>query len=146
MYCTKCGNKLNDGDNFCTKCGTKQIVATIQIQGGTHEYEHDATEEEIANIIIDDLGLDRGLFEYKKPCEDYSTMAYKNIDLFRLKYTDKARWIKVYISKEAKKKYIDNELFKSQENKNQVYWKSNITSLFDYKDVLLLAIKQIETF
>lgn len=146
MYCTKCGNKLNDGDNFCTKCGTKQIVATITIQGGTRDYEHNADEEEIANLIVDDLGLDKALFEYKKPSEDYSTMTYKNVDLFRLKYTEKARWIKCFMSQEAKKIYADNELFKSQTNKGQVFWKSNINSIFDYKDVLLMGTEQIDKF
>ena len=23
MNCKKCGNKINDGDNFCSMCGTK---------------------------------------------------------------------------------------------------------------------------
>lgn len=146
MYCTNCGNKLNDGANYCTRCGTKQIVATIQIQGGTRDYEHNADEEEIANLIVDDLGLDKALFKYTKPCQDYSTMTYKNVDLFRLKYTDKARWIKCFISKETRAKYSDDKLFESQKNKGQVYWKSTINSIFDYKDILLSATKQIDTF
>lgn len=26
MFCTKCGNRLNDGDSFCSNCGTKTIA------------------------------------------------------------------------------------------------------------------------
>lgn len=31
MYCTKCGNKVGDSDNFCTRCGArcKQSVAEV---------------------------------------------------------------------------------------------------------------------
>ena len=146
MYCTKCGNKLKDNDKFCTRCGTKQFVSSIQIIGSTRDYEHNSDEEETANIIIDDLGIDKSLFEYKKSCEDYSTIAYKNFDLFRLKYTNNTRWIKVYINPSYKKEFIDNEIFSAQTNKNQIYWKSNIKSIFDYKEILLKGIKEIDKF
>lgn len=115
----------------------------ITIQGATREYEHVEAEEEAANTIIDYLGVDKSLFKYVKPCDDYSTIKYKEFDLFRIKYTDKAKWIKTLMPTEIRKKHIDDPLFDAEKNKNRVFWKSNINDLHDYKDVLLDTIEII---
>ena len=36
MFCTNCGNQINNGSNFCTNCG-KQIDAGIQETIQTHK-------------------------------------------------------------------------------------------------------------
>ena len=141
-YCTKCGTKVEGDANYCIRCGNPLFKISVGIV--EQEYDHNETEEEISQNIIDDLGLDTSLFSYKKPCEDYSTITYKDVDLFRIKYTSKARWIKILMNTEMRKEYIDNSLFDAQKNKNQVFWKSNITSIFDYKEIILKAIDNID--
>ena len=114
----------------------------ITIQGATQEYAHVDAEIETANTIIDDLGIDKTLFKYVKPCEDYSTIQYiDDVDLFRIKYTDNAKWIKVYMPPELKKKYMDDPLFDAEKKKTGVFWKSNINDLHDYKDIILEGIE-----
>ena len=146
MYCTQCGNKLKNGDNFCTQCGARQFVATFQIVGTNREYEHNKDEEEVADLIIDDLGVNKDFFKYEKPSKDYLSIVYKNNTLFRLKYTEKARWIKIFMHQAYEKEYSESELFEAQKNKNELYWKSQIHNIFDYKEILLKAIKELDNF
>lgn len=113
----------------------------ITIQGATQEYEHVATEIEAANTIIDDLGIDKSLFKYVKPCDDYSTIQYKGFDFIRIKYTDNSKWIRIPMTTEMRKKYMDDPLFDAEKNKNKVMWKSTIKDLRDYKDILLEVIE-----
>lgn len=114
----------------------------ITIIGATQEYEHVDAEMEAANTIINDLGIDKSLFKYVKPCEDYSTIQYiDGGDIFRIKYTDNAKWIKVLMTPELKKKYMDDPLFDAEKKKNGVFWKSNINDLHDYKDIILEGIE-----
>ena len=113
----------------------------ITIQGSTKEYNHVDTEIEAANIIIDDLGIDKSLFNYIKPCEDYSTIQYKGFDLIRIKYTNNSKWIRIPMTTEMRKKYNNDPLFDAEKNKNKVMWKSNIKDLKDYKEILLEVIE-----
>lgn len=108
---------------------------------GEKDYDHVESEEKAAAIIIDDLGVDKSLFEYAKPCEDYSTIRYNGFDLFRIKYTNNSKWIRIPMSTDMRKKYKDNPLFEVEQNKNKVVWKSNINDLLDYKDILLEVIE-----
>lgn len=113
----------------------------ITIIGSTREYEHVESEKEAANIIIDDLGLDKSLFKYIKQCEDYSTIQYVDgADIFRIKYTDKTKWIQVLMTTDMRKKYKDNPLFDAEKKKSKVFWKSKINDLHDYKDIILEGI------
>lgn len=115
----------------------------ITIIGATREYEHVDAEIDAANTIIDDLGIDKSLFKFVKPCEDYSTVRYNDeeIDLFRIKYSDRTKWIGILTTPDIRKKYNDDPLFEAQKNKNKVMWKSNIKNLHDYKDILLELIE-----
>ena len=115
-------------------------IAENMIHFPMQEHEKDATEEDIWNLIINDLYIDFSLFKYEKKSDDYSTFTYKERDLFRIKYTSEARWIAIFIPPKDKQKYIDNPLFSIQKNKNQIYWKSNVHSIYDYKEILLNAI------
>lgn len=117
----------------------------ITIIGATREYEHVEAEKEAADIILDDLGLDKSLFKYVKPCVDYSTIQYRDDDLFRIKYTDRAKWIQIPVPNDMREKYKDDPLFEAQKKKNVLMWKSNITDLHDYKDLLLGTIEEINS-
>lgn len=140
-YCTKCGAKIEENAKYCTKCGNKVLFAvTINVGGVEREYEHVNSEEEAANIIVDDLGIDKSFFEYAKPSLEYSTMRYKGFDLFRIKYTDNTKWIQVPMTTPMRKANKDNPLFDAEQNKNKVFWKSNINNLLDYKELLLETI------
>ena len=140
-YCTKCGTKLVENAKYCTNCGNQVLFAVkINVGGVEQDYQHVKSEEEAANKIIDDLGIDKSLFEYVKPRQEYSTIRYKGIDLFRIKYTDNTKWIQVPMTTQMRKANMDNPLFDIEKNKNKVFWKSNINNLLDYKDLLLQTI------
>lgn len=144
-YCTKCGTKLVENAQYCTHCGSKVLFAVkLNIQGVEQEHEHVESEENAANIIIDDLGIDKSLFEYVKPSEDYSTIRYKGFDLFRIKCTENTKWIQVPMTTQMRKENKENTLFDAEKNKNKVFWKSNIKNLHDYKELLLETIKYRE--
>lgn len=171
MFCVKCGNKIDETkDKFCSKCGISlfhycpscgvkildnhkycpncaaHIIATnlFEVQGLYTNYEHNETEEDICKNIIEDLGVDSSLFSFSKHCKEYTTLKYKDNDIARIKYTSGARWIKILISNDSSKIYMDSPLFDAQQNKRQAFWKSNIKSIYDYKDVLLYAIKSVD--
>ena len=139
-FCTKCGKKVESSDKYCSKCGSPLFFASINIKGVEQEYNHVKTEEDAANAIIDDLGVDKSLFEYAKPSMEYSTIRYKGFDLFRIKYTDNSKWIEVPMTTPMRKANKDNKLFDAEKNKNKVFWKSNINNLLDYKELLLETI------
>lgn len=139
-FCTKCGIKVEETDKYCSKCGNPLFTATFSISGVEQDYEHVESEENAANIIIDDLGVDKSLFEYVKPSLEYSTIRYKGFDLIRIKYTDNTKWIQIPMSTAMRKVYKDNPLFEAEQNKNKVMWKSSIKDLHDYKDILLEVI------
>lgn len=143
-FCTKCGNKLKPTDKFCTKCGGQVISVSIEIQGAIKDYDKVESENDAIEIILDDLGLDRSLFKIEKPSQAYTTLKYGDYDLFRIKYTNKARWIKIAIFNDMIDFYKEKPLFEAQKNKNEFMWKSDIKSLFDYKEVILKAIANID--
>lgn len=140
-FCTKCGTKVEEKAKYCSKCGNPLFVASFVIKGGEQEHKHIKSEEDAANTIIADLGVDKSLFEYVKPSESYSTIQYKGVDFFRIKYTDNSKWIQIPMSTPMRKANMENPLFEVEENKNKVFWKSNITNLLDYKDLLLEVIQ-----
>lgn len=140
-YCTKCGTKVEENAKFCGKCGNPLSIASFTIKGVEQDYEHVKSEEDAANTIIEDLGVDKSLFEYAKPSEDYSTIRYKGFDFFRIKYTGNTKWIRIPMSTNMRKVYKNNPLFEAEPNKNKVMWKSNINNLLDYKDILLEVIQ-----
>ncbi len=140
-YCTKCGTKLIENAKFCTNCGSRVLFSmNFNVSGVGQEYEHVKSEEDAANIIIDSLGLDKSLFKYVKPSLDYSTIQYKGFDLFRIKYTNNTKWIRVPMTTQMRKVNKENPLFDAEKNKNKVFWKSDIKDLHDYKEILLETI------
>lgn len=107
-------------------------------------YKMNKDEIDVINAILKKLDLDASDFKIVKPCEDYTTLQYKERDLFRLKYTEKAKWIKILIFPSYKNDYIDNPLFSKQKNKNQVFWQSYIENIFDYNEIILRAVNEIK--
>lgn len=104
--------------------------------------KHNKTEEKVIESIMNSIGISD--YTIEKKSDDYTSLLYKERDLFRIKYTDKAQWISILMFPNMRKEFADNELFSAQKNKNQVFWKSNIKNIFDYKEILLEAIKQID--
>ena len=75
--------------------------------------------------------------------ENYTTLKYKEHDLIRLKYSDKSKWITIFIPPKYKEHYINDPLFEKQKNKNQLHWKSSLDTeqdLTKYVDFCLMDI------
>lgn len=141
-YCSKCGAKLVENAKYCSHCGSQVLFGVkLNFSNIDQQHQHVKLEEDAANTIIDDLGTDKSLFEYAKPSDNYSTIRYKGIDLFRIKYTDNSKWIQIPMSTQMRKANMENKLFDAEDNKNKVFWKSNIKDLHDYKDLLLEVIE-----
>lgn len=87
-------------------------------------------ESNILSSIVNQLSdtFDYNKFNIISKCDEYTTLEYGNFDLLRIKFTDKSKWIKLFLTKEDREKYEESELFKSQKNKNEFYWKSDIES------------------
>ena len=53
MYCTNCGNKLNDTDKFCVNCGEKRtIVENINVNNNNINKNNNGSNGlKIASII-----------------------------------------------------------------------------------------------
>ena len=61
--------------------------------------------------------------------DDYTTLQYKQIDIVRVKYTDKTKWIKIRMSNQDMKDEINNPLFVLQNKKTESMWKCNINDI-----------------
>lgn len=104
--------------------------------------EMNPDEAEAINAILEKLNYE-GNFSIKKTSLTYTTLLYKQYDLFRIRVDKNERSIRIFMPPELKDKYIDNKLFTNQKNKNQLYWFSYINNLFDYNDILLDVIEWI---
>ena len=104
--------------------------------------EMNPDEVEAINAILEKLNYE-GDFSIKKTSITYTTLLYKQYDLFRIRVDKNERSIRIFMPPELKSKYIDNNLFTNQKNKNQLYWFSYINNLFDYNDILLDVIEWI---
>lgn len=77
---------------------------------------------------------------------DYTTLKYNNFDIVRLKYTNKTKWIKLFLTPSDKYLYINNDLFSAQKNKNEFYWKSllyNEDDIIKYSNIIRNCINYI---
>ena len=104
--------------------------------------EMNPDEVEAINAILEKLNYE-GDFSIKKTSITYTTLLYKQYDLFRIRVDKNERSIRIFMPPELKSKYIDNKLFTNQKNKNQLYWFSYINNLFDYNDIILDVIEWI---
>lgn len=83
-------------------------------------------EYKMLNTIIKELNLNNAVINNNT--NDYTTLNYKGIDIVRIKYTDRSKWISIYLTDDDKKEYYDSSLFEIQKNKNQFQWKSKINN------------------
>ena len=83
-------------------------------------------EYKMLNTIIKELNLNNAVINNNTT--DYTTLNYKGIDIVRIKYTDRSKWISIYLTDDDKKEYYDSSLFEIQKNKNQFQWKSKINN------------------
>lgn len=107
--------------------------------------EKNITEENLLLQIVKDLDLKK--YDIVNNSDDYTTLTYKEYDIVRLKYTDSAKWISICLCKNDKKNNIDNILFKTQKNKNQLFWKSIITdNISVYYEFIKNRCNEIDTY
>lgn len=54
MFCTNCGNKLNQNDKFCNLCGTQNIVdqSNQEIESNIIDNEMNLTNQESDNLVV----------------------------------------------------------------------------------------------
>ena len=84
-------------------------------------------------------------FSIEKNSDDYTTLKYKDYDLVRVKIGANSQWLSCFIiDKDIKTKYINNKLFEIQKNKNQLHWKSKLSDIEDYKEIIEKHINFID--
>lgn len=110
---------------------------------------HNQNEYNYLNLFIEKLSEHFNIdnFHIESNSNDYLTLKYKLLDIVRIKYTDYAKWISIYISSESKKDNINNPLFEKETNKNKVHWKSDFNgSIQPYLSILIKSCQQIDNF
>lgn len=88
-------------------------------------------EEKICQLVIDMLDGDSSKFGIEHRTSDYTSLIYCDNDFFRVKYTDRSKWISIRLAKEDRNE--NDERFVAQKNKGQLHWKANIHSIADIK-------------
>ena len=107
--------------------------------------EKNITEENLLLQIVKELNIKD--YDIVKNSDDYTTLTYKEYDIVRIKYTDSAKWISICLCKNDKKNNIDNILFKTQKNKNQLFWKSYINNDINvYYEFIKNRCNEIDTY
>lgn len=71
-------------------------------------------------------------FKIVQKATDYTTLVLRDYDFLRLKYSPRAKWIKLPMFNDMIKKYIDDDRFAAQKKKTEMYWK---TIIEDEKDI-----------
>lgn len=70
---------------------------------------------------------------------DYTTLQPEGcLDILRLKYGNKVKWIKLFITSNIAKNFKDDVRFKDEKKKTSAYWKSTLESkdISVYFDIL----------
>lgn len=112
----------------------------------------DENECEILEQIIKMLSnnFESTNFKIVKNCKDYTTLQYKMIDIVRIKYTDRAKWITISMAdNDCARENINNPLFNNEKNKNKAHWKSSLkdsNNISVYLPFLIKSCKQIDEF
>ena len=58
MYCTNCGNKLNNNDNFCNNCGEKRIeLENINVNSNVVNKNNSSNGMKTASIILGSISI-----------------------------------------------------------------------------------------
>ncbi len=64
-YCSKCGEKLNEGNTFCTNCGFKVLILNNDVKK-PHECEGNINSLSDNEVTLLSENKDSGSFEYKE--------------------------------------------------------------------------------
>lgn len=101
-------------------------------------------EKKICEQVIELLSnyYDKDKFGIENRSQDYTSLIFCDNDFFRVKYTDRSRWISIRLAKEDRNE--DDPRFAAQKKKTQLHWKADITSAEDinkFEDVLINACK-----
>ena len=126
--CSKCENELKETDTFCSKCGgvivkghigEKLCVEVVGINNAINiQYKHviPVNKEQllIANIFLQNIPQLH--IEYNT--ENYTTLCYNDYDIVRV--TNNSLYI--FLSKKDREYYKEDDIFKKQINKKQLFW------------------------
>lgn len=112
------------------------------------ENEINLNEKMILESIIENLEneFNKSNFSIVASTTNYLTLKYKEYDIARIKYTNKSKWISVFIvNKDLRSQYENNKLFETQKNKKQLHWKSILSNedISDYLKILRVACEDI---
>lgn len=106
--------------------------------GQEREVNLNDQEKLLVSVLFDILereSCDTSLLRITRKSDSYATicMQGKNYeyDIIRFKYTDRAKWISISMSHEDRLSQVNNPLFVTQKNKNQIMWKASLASMDD---------------
>ena len=91
-------------------------------------------EEKLLEIVMGFLAnsVDILMVGVEKRSYDYTSLIYGGLnDFFRFKYTSRTKWVSLRLPISIQKENMGNPLFAAQKNKNQLHWKSSLSSLSD---------------
>ena len=94
-----------------------KVITDTKIPVNNFEYS-------LLQSIINELDLTDAIINNNTT--DYTTLNYKGFDIVRIKYTNKSKWISIFLSDEDKKIYNNSALFEAQKKKTQLHWKSKL--------------------
>lgn len=124
--------------------GNKEVKILIGKQDEKKPSNSYDDEVSILNNFIDSYLSDyKDKLKVVNNTDSYTTLQYNEMDLIRLKYSDNTKWITIFIPPKFKNEYIDNELFITQKNKNQLHWKSILNDKSDLTKFVDICIKDI---
>jgi len=139
-YCLNCTEKLKTkyrekraaAEEIPKYQNRSKIVVGFGLPEGP---EITPTDEELrACQIIKEALADRfdvSAFSVEKKSSNYTTLVYKKHDVLRVKITDRAKWISVYVYGDDRDAYADSPLFAIEKNKQQLAWKAAIEKADD---------------
>ncbi len=95
-------------------------------------------EETLLETVIGFLAdsVDISMIGIEKRSNDYTSLIYGGLnDFFRFKYSPRTKWVSLRLPASIQKENMDNSLFAAQKNKNQLHWKSSLSSLSDLEEL-----------
>ena len=76
--------------------------------------------------------------------DDYLSLICNEIDFLRFKLSSRTKWLSLNLPKDLKKEYKESALFRAQEKKTAVHWKSVFTDMSDidvYRDLIIASCR-----
>lgn len=121
-------------------------IGVGQDSDDTTEYKKESveSEEDICIAIRDNICKVRKpkyQFEIRHRSSDYTTLAYRNSDIVRVKWTPMSKWLALQIgSSELYDKYANDPIFAGQADKEKIQWKVNCTSTDDLERLMPIIL------